>query len=829
MKLNTTGSPAELRGELGQDSLPEPVQKIVASIHRQCGYDFSRYKRTLLLLSIEHRMAACKIVQTQDYIAYLDNTLAEAAEFVRDLLIGVTSFFRDMHAFSCLQQRVIPMLFARKPVGTMIRIWIPGCSTGEEVYSIGMLFHEFRDEWPYPIDLQIFATDIDPLALQAARSGIYPTGIASHVSAARLARFFTYDAPTGGYRVKIGLRNSVQFFTHNVTNEPPFSQLDLISCRNLFIYMNAPQQESIKREFHCRIRAGGFLFLGASENLEECRTLFRPVDRAARLYQRRDNEPSHSPRSTRIDWVKLKIGDDAPRVACAPGAAESAKLSEVLGTSFHDRLGACEAHAMQSRQRFGQVTINPLDEFSRIRNETMSNQRPLQWNPNELRRRAEGLAEATPAPSNNEVTPQATVNLLHELLIHQIELEMQNEELRHAQEALEISRARYFDLFDLAPVSYLSLSENGLIREANLAVAVLLDLPRADLINQRFSSYIFLADLDIYRQYRNRLFETGVPHTWELRLVEQNAQPIWARIDAAVAHDVDGTPLCSMVIANITADKQAEQKIQELNIALEHRVQARTAQLTAANNDLESFSYSIAHDLQTPLRSIEGFSNILALDYGNKLDEQGLAHLERVRASARRMSTLINDLLRLSRFTRQQICTDTVDLSAMAQSLGTELRGREPDRAVRFRVAPGLSVHGDGNLLQIVLTNLLGNAWKYTCKRIEADIEFGATLQNGQNVYYVRDNGAGFDMLYAKNLFKPFQRLHSADQFEGTGIGLATVARIIHRHGGHVWAIAEIDKGATFYFSLPSLAEPNGPINGYTNNSGLDSAIDRRP
>jgi len=225
--------------------------------------------------------------------------------------------------------------------------------------------------------------------------------------------------------------------------------------------------------------------------------------------------------------------------------------------------------------------------------------------------------------------------------------------------------------------------------------------------------------------------------------------------------------------------------------------------LEAANKELESFSYSVSHDLRAPLRSIDGFSQVLLEDYANKLEGEGREALQRVRNGAQRMAQLIDDLLKLSRVTRGEMRQEMVDLGSMAKAVLTEFQKTEPERQVECVVAEGVIANGDARLLRVGLENLLGNAWKFTAKRPQARIEFGTTQGDGQNIYFIRDNGAGFDMSFSDKLFGPFQRLHGTNEFPGTGIGLATVQRIIHRHGGRVWAEGEVEKGATFYFTLP--------------------------
>lgn len=258
----------------------------------------------------------------------------------------------------------------------------------------------------------------------------------------------------------------------------------------------------------------------------------------------------------------------------------------------------------------------------------------------------------------------------------------------------------------------------------------------------------------------------------------------------------------SGVAIDISAHKKAEQEVFRLNAELERRVRERTAQLEAMNKELEAFSYSVSHDLRAPLRSIRGFSEVLLERYSERLDARGQEFLRRACESSQHMDTLIDDLLQLSRVGRSEINNQDVDLSALAEAIARELSSSDPQRPVTFVIQRGLHAEGDERLLRIVLENLLRNAWKFTGRQPAPRIEFGR-LNGPGSPFFVRDNGAGFDMAYVKRLFGVFQRLHSGVEFPGTGVGLATVQRIVNRHGGRVWAEGAMNQGASFYFSLP--------------------------
>ncbi len=243
-------------------------------------------------------------------------------------------------------------------------------------------------------------------------------------------------------------------------------------------------------------------------------------------------------------------------------------------------------------------------------------------------------------------------------------------------------------------------------------------------------------------------------------------------------------------------------ELHQLNEDLEQRVRERTKQLETANKELETFSYSVSHDLRAPLRAIDGFSRVLLDDYSAVLDAAGRDKLDRVRRATQRMGMLIDDMLKLARVTRTEPSRVSVNLSALAEEISANLREQYPQLQTNFKFAPHLKTQGDPQLLRIALENLLGNAWKFTSVRPTPQIELGVTHENGAVTYFVRDNGAGFNMEYADKLFAPFQRLHSADEFPGTGIGLATVQRIIRKHGGQIWVESAVDQGTTFYFTL---------------------------
>lgn len=320
---------------------------------------------------------------------------------------------------------------------------------------------------------------------------------------------------------------------------------------------------------------------------------------------------------------------------------------------------------------------------------------------------------------------------------------------------------------------------------------------------QALYEFIYPEDHGAVRQAVSKAIELKRDYEVEFRFLPRGRPLGWMLGRGRAYYDAAGKPLrLAGVVIDITARKLAEQEIIRLNAELERRVRERTAQLEETNRELEAFAYSVSHDLRAPLRAVRGFSEVLLECYSGQLDAEGQELLRRACDASQRMNGLIDDLLMLSRIGRSEMRWQWVDLSALAESIVAELRKAEPARAVELAIAPDLRAGGDERLLGIVLDNLLRNAWKFTSKRPDARIELGFTAQP-EPAFFVRDNGAGFNMAHASKLFGVFQRLHTVGEFPGTGVGLATVQRIINRHRGRVWGTGVVNQGATFYFTLP--------------------------
>ena len=419
------------------------------------------------------------------------------------------------------------------------------------------------------------------------------------------------------------------------------------------------------------------------------------------------------------------------------------------------------------------------------------------------------MAGSKPTPSRRPpARPSAHERkLADDLHTHQIELQMQNQELVRAKGELERSRARYFELFDFAPVAYFTFSPRGTIESLNLAAAELLQADRQRVLGAPGSSFFDGNSRAEFRVHVERVFQEPGKHALDLVLAPGRTGPrrhvhVVSRL---IRGELGDNPLCLSAAFDITARKIAEQEVTRLNAALEQRVTQRTLELEESNKDLEAFIYSISHDLRAPLRNMAGFASIIAEDYARQVPAEVNGFVKRILAGNEKMLHLVDDLLRFSRLGRKPLEVSHTDLNELLEEalaeLGPDMEGRE----IQWHRKSLPIAECDRGLMRQVFVNFLSNALKYSRPRRPAIIKIGCDTRNTERVIVIQDNGVGFDMRYVDKLFGVFQRLHLPSEFEGNGVGLAMVSRILHRHGGRAYAEGRVDQGAAFWFTFDGL------------------------
>jgi len=413
-----------------------------------------------------------------------------------------------------------------------------------------------------------------------------------------------------------------------------------------------------------------------------------------------------------------------------------------------------------------------------------------------LRKRAEALAaeRAGGIPENPQMLPiEVTRRALHELRVHQIELEMQNEELRRTQEELEASRARYFDLYDLAPVGYFTLSEQGLILEANLTAAKLLGVARGALVKQPLSRFVLREDQDIYYLHRKALMEKGAPQAWELRMLKDDAAPFWVRVEATTAMGTDGVFVCRAVVSNITETKRAQRLIQ------------------THSAELQEFAYGFTHDLQEPLRMVVNFSQLLAQAYAGKLGEDADKCIAYSVEGALKIEALLKGLLNYLEVTeRDSDSLSPIDCNHVLSQTLLSIQTAIQQSGARVTSDPLPTVVAKESMLAQIFQNLIGNAIKYRGEATPT-IHISAARTAEGWLFSVRDNGIGIDPTDAERVFGMFKRLHGKE-IPGIGIGLALCRKIVERQGGRIWVESETGWGATFKFTIPAAVGFDAPL-----------------
>ena len=418
-----------------------------------------------------------------------------------------------------------------------------------------------------------------------------------------------------------------------------------------------------------------------------------------------------------------------------------------------------------------------------------------------LRRKAEESLKKKMFKTTAQPSEVDALRLIQELEVHKIELEMKNEELQEAKEAERLTAEKYIHLYDFAPLGYYTLSNKGFIIDLNLEGAKLLGKERMHLKKNKFVSFISENTKPAFNLFFENVFKNKEPETCELQLGARESLPCFVHLNGIVSEDNQN---CLMAVTDITRIKQAEEKIIELNDGLERLVLARTTQLRNAFKELEAFSYTAAHDLRTPLQALSGYAGILLEDYSQKVDSEGKRMLEMIAENANKMGVLIDDLITFTKLNRQEIQSSFINMYEMANSAFLEHVSKDDRKKIDFRLKHIPPTFGDESLVRKVWVNLVNNAIKFSSPKSNRFIEIGVLKKNAEEIYFVKDNGIGFDMDDSESMFEIFKRLNDEKEFEGLGVGLSIARRIIQRHNGRIWAEGKAGEGATFYFTLPA-------------------------
>ena len=1005
------------------------LPKIFSALRKKTGQDFSLYKRSTVIRRIQRRMQIMYLDSVAKYVQKLNNTPEEVDALFKDLLIGVTQFFRDPGSFEVIAKKVIPAIFQEKRREPAIRVWVPGCASGEEAYTLAILISEHAATCASRPRIQIFATDLDVDALEFARRGIYAEDIAQQVSPERLHRFFR-KVP-GGYEVVDEIRELCIFSPHNLIKDPPFSRLDLISCRNLLIYLEADLQKKLLPLFHYALNPCGYLFLGPSENIASRSELFRLIDPKHRLFQRKPSLLNSSSgqlpvidpgRVTRLQLSstssssvpkeqnlsrsieRMILEEYAPASAVINEHAEVLYFSGNTGKYLAPTSGvpsnkivamahkdlrlelrtaihrAVSTHKEVARRnvtlRVGRrreqldLIVRPLIELGKeldlyivlfrqvpatkvskrsVPQKFIDPEHPvIKQLENELRDTKEDLQTTIEElETSNEELKSANEELLsmnEELQSANEELQTSKEEIQSANDELQRKieeadaanaelrrsheeRARFASIVQNSDDAIIGKTLEGIVTSWNAAAEHIFGFTPKDMIGQSIKKIIppelhheedmilarlrqglsvqhyetervtksgrriFISltsspirdqqgfiigaakiarDITVRRQadeLRNRLAAIvessddaiisknldGVITTWNkgaeimygYTAEEVIGQPITILIPAervdeepaimerlkrgekiehyeTVRRRKDGTLMdvsltvspvkdstgkiigASKIARDVTLQKQMERALQESKTQLEQKVAERTASLRETTQQLETFCYTIAHDLRSPLRGQQSFAQILLEDYGESIDAKGKTYLERIVASARRLDTLIVDLLAYSRLAREDLKFDRVDLKAVVKDVEDQLSEQINSAHGVVTIGKLHAIKGHPATINLLVTNLVTNALKFVRDGVPPRVKVFSEHHGDFVRLWVEDNGIGIQAENVQKIFGIFQRLHSANAYPGTGIGLAIVQKGVERMNGRVGVESVFGEGSRFWIELPA-------------------------
>ncbi|MEO6079828.1 MAG: chemotaxis protein CheB [Steroidobacteraceae bacterium] len=770
--------------------------EICAVLREQLGHDFSDYRSQTFLRRVARRMQVLDVNTLDEYIQALKADANEVALLFRDLLIRVTSFFRDQEAFDVLAAKVIPRLFEGQKADGMVRIWIPGCATGEEAYSVAILLREHMSTLQSVPKVQLFATDIDESAITIARLGRYPSTLVDGLSAERLRRFFT--SSQGSHCVAKEIRELCTFSVHNVIRDPPFSMMSLVSCRNLLIYMTPALQARVMPVFHYALLPRGILLLGGSESAAQHSDLFDTIDKAARIFQKRDGRTPE----LNMRWQRPTPPGPLPAIATDTGNGQNesknlpqgrasqerpVKIALLAETRFRDLTGEL-APDEQSVKRLQVALLQVCEELQSLSEEHQTALEELRSANEELH----SVNEEMQSTNEELETSKEELQSLNE------ELHTVNIRLTEKVDELDQANSDLRNLFDSTEIATVFLDRHLIIRSFTSAITALFNLIPSDQGRPL---------TDIVSRLRYTTLREDVAH------VLSSLEPLERRIESEsrLAH----------YIMRIVPYREPDSTVSGALVTFIDVTSIVKAEEALVDADLRKdvFLATLSHELRNPLAPIRTAAQLLL---SPKLEPEELKHAQSVIArQVAHMSSLLDDLLDVSRITRSSLLLKKgyADLRVLMDEAVEAVEPAITAKSQVLRVEPPetpLVLEVDAVRIIQVITNLLVNASKYT--PAGGFLHLGYRLEELFLVITVRDNGRGLapDSLY--RVFNMFTRIESPDERTdgGLGIGLALAKGLMELHGGHLQAHSPgLGKGSEFLVCLPRelvVSAPEAPV-----------------
>ena len=811
--IRLTNTHVEIPHTGSAEAMVEKARLAICTLIRShLGHDFSGYRSQTFLRRVERRMVVTNATTLDAYIGKLKADPQEINLLFRDLLIRVTSFFRDQQTFQLLAEKVVPRLFEGKMADTTVRVWIAGCATGEEVYSLAILLREHMDTLPAAPKVQIFATDIDDLGIATARLGRYPKTLVEGLSEERLRRFFTLSQ--GSYCVAREIRELCTFSVHNLVRDPPFSMMNMVSCRNLLIYMGPELQARVIPVFHYSLVPGGILMLGGSESVAQHADLFETVDKGARIFQRRDvRTPEINLRWNQSHMNGAHGGQasehdqDATPALPSPPHRTSTMTRNPEPPGSRERLAKIEsllrplAPGAESTEQLQTALANTYEQLQALTDEHQTALEDLRSSNEELHSINEEMQSTN---EELETSKEELQSLNEELHTVNIRLTEKIEELDHSNSDLR-------NLFESTQIATVFLDRHLIVRSFTPAIATIYNLIPSDQGRP-------LTDIV------SRLRYNGMRE--DVDYVLNNCEPLERRVERD-DHSVH-------YIMRILPYREPDSSVSGVLVTfvdVTSIVQAEAA-LVAADVRKDVFLATLSHELRNPLAPIRMAAQVLqapALAPGQVQEARNIIARQVVH-----MSSLLDDLMDVSRITRGSFLLKKahVDVAVLMDEAVEEAKADIDAKRHTLRVVyppTPILVDVDPVRMTQVITNLLNNAAKYT--RSEGLIHLGTRLEAQHLVIYVRDNGVGLSAEAMTRVFEMFTRVHSdlGTKEGGLGIGLALAKGFVELHGGRLEvSSAGMNTGSEFQVCLPRSLIVGPPVATTQNTHGVVSAGPRR-